>query len=1160
MSPVLPCLAAFALAGSPYAPVLRVNCGGGPVVVAGQLGFQADQPYAPGGFGYEGGTTVTVASANGAVFVGAWQSPWKPLHERAREGFAAYRFDVPNRDYLVRLHLSEIVLHGPGLRTFDLLVEGIPAVTDLDLSERFGIQYAAVLSAFVSVSDGRLDIEAAGADPALLSAIEVLGAPPQLPLPAALAGVTARGGYGRNIVSWDDPMDPAAAMVTVYRAADPAGPFAPVATVPVAPTRWFDDAVLPGQTWHYRVEPKNAALAAGPTSAPVAATTLASAKLPVFEILIDPENQKIIDEIIQSDPKEEVPATFVYDGRSWSVGVRYRGGGSRTYSKKSWEVKFPPEDTFFGQTSLNLKAHFIDGFHMREPLAIELFQWIGHPVSRQQLVHLRVNGEYRGVYDSIEQVEVEYLKARDRDPDITIYKCDSNLFLLPDPAQYELYYEKKTNKGSGHGDLIAFLELVNLTPEEEFENAIADVFDLDDYLGYLAAVAYLADVDSVRHNTYLLHDESLDRWELVTWDNDVTWGGFQNSPNENLPIDFGTETAGPPPYNALKSRVLAVPSLRWRYVEKLRALLKGPFGPEGIAEALSGMHVALQGDAPADPFDLGFESDEPFADGPMQMLAFATARKAILEAAMTGYQPATAPTKVWINELLADNDAGAVDEAGENEDWIELYNASPSAVDVSGHHLTDDIGEPAKFALPPGTVIPAYGRLLLFADGQPEQGPTHLPFKLSKAGEEIGLFAPDGETLLDFVHFRPLPPDVSYGRTADAGPFFAVLSTPTPGAPNEAGGNLPPWITWVEHDPPAPAAKESVTVRALIADSDGLFSAILRHRVGAGPFAATPMSLTDFDRYEATVAAAPSGSVVEYYVEATDSLGKSATAPGGAPDEVFSYTVVSPPPLGLRIGEVMADNVSTLADEAGGFDDWIEVTNTSLAAVDLSGMFLTDDGADPTKWAFPPGAVIAPQSSLIVWADGDPAEGPLHASFKLSKTGEEVWLVLNDGITPIDGFSFGPQMADASFGRLLETNDSLFVLLDPSPGLPNVPAPGGHTRFDAGNLPNSGVGLEGASPAVTGAAARYAMTGAPALSACHLLLGFSSLLQPAGAAGTLLLAPVWIVPFSADASGGADLILPIPDDASLPGVSFLVQVHAAGAGLSNAVASTISGQ
>ncbi len=51
----------------------------------------------------------------------------------------------------------------------------------------------------------------------------------------------------------------------------------------------------------------------------------------------------------------------------------------------------------------------------------------------------------------------------------------------------------------------------------------------------------------------------------------------------------------------------------------------------------------------------------------------------------------------------------------------------------------------------------------------------------------------------------------------------------------------------------------------------------------------------------------------------------------------------------LYVNEFLASNDSCYADEHGDYDDWIEIYNAGSAAVDIGGMFITDDLTDPTR-------------------------------------------------------------------------------------------------------------------------------------------------------------------------------------------------------------------
>jgi len=83
----------------------------------------------------------------------------------------------------------------------------------------------------------------------------------------------------------------------------------------------------------------------------------------------------------------------------------------------------------------------------------------------------------------------------------------------------------------------------------------------------------------------------------------------------------------------------------------------------------------------------------------------------------------------------------------------------------------------------PITIAPGQHKLF-WADGDVEQGPNHTSFKLSRSGEDLGLYDIDGTTLIDGLSFGPQTNDVSYGRTIDGAGQWQFLDSPSPGTAN----------------------------------------------------------------------------------------------------------------------------------------------------------------------------------------------------------------------------------------------------------------------------------------------------------------------------------------------------------------------------------------
>jgi hypothetical protein len=116
------------------------------------------------------------------------------------------------------------------------------------------------------------------------------------------------------------------------------------------------------------------------------------------------------------------------------------------------------------------------------------------------------------------------------------------------------------------------------------------------------------------------------------------------------------------------------------------------------------------------------------------------------------------------------------------------------------------------------------------------------------------------------------------------------------------------------------------------------------------------------------------------------------------------------------INELMPVNTTTIADNYGEFDDWIELFNLTGSAIDLSGYYLSDSKKEPSKWQFPAGTSIAGNGYLIIWTDKDTTQFGLHANFKLSSSGEEVLLSKPD-VMVIDKVVFPAQDIELSFSR-----------------------------------------------------------------------------------------------------------------------------------------------
>ncbi len=145
----------------------------------------------------------------------------------------------------------------------------------------------------------------------------------------------------------------------------------------------------------------------------------------------------------------------------------------------------------------------------------------------------------------------------------------------------------------------------------------------------------------------------------------------------------------------------------------------------------------------------------------------------------------------------------------------------------------------------------------------------------------------------------------------------------------------------------------------------------------------------------------------------------------------------------LYINEFMANNSSCCPDKDGGkdeFDDWIEIYNPGNTAIDIGGMYFSQDKAEPLGYQIPKAdsllTTIQPGGYLLLWADGSPKQGVLHLKFKLNQNGEYIGLYYEDG-RKIDGVKFGKQIENVSYGRETDGDPNWKVFSEPTPGKPN---------------------------------------------------------------------------------------------------------------------------
>jgi Spy/CpxP family protein refolding chaperone len=299
----------------------------------------------------------------------------------------------------------------------------------------------------------------------------------------------------------------------------------------------------------------------------------------------------------------EVPATLTVDGRSYpEVGVGFRGMSSFMMlspgSKRSLNLSLDAvkgKQRLQGYRALNLLNAHSDPSFLHSILYSHIArQYI--PAPKANLVKLVINGESWGLYVNVQQFDQEFLAENYPSTAGTRWKVpgspngDGGLrYLGEEIAPYKERYDRKNGSGEGAWRaLIRLCRTLEQTPPEELEAALAPMLDLDEALWFLALDVALVNGDGywTRASDYSLFLDSANRFHLVAHDFNEIFGPGGGGPGGGGPGMGGGRGGGGGGSSVtldplvglndakkpLRSKLLAVPALRKRYLQRVRTI------------------------------------------------------------------------------------------------------------------------------------------------------------------------------------------------------------------------------------------------------------------------------------------------------------------------------------------------------------------------------------------------------------------------------------------------------------------------------------------------------------------------------------------------------------------------------------------------------------
>lgn len=404
-------------------------------------------------------------------------------------------------------------------------------------------------------------------------------------------------------------------------------------------------------------------------------------------------------------------------------------------------------------------------------------------------------------------------------------------------------------------------------------------------------------------------------------------------------------------------------------------------------------------------------------------------------------------TKVVITEVMSSNSLTILDGFGFSSDWIEFYNSGDEVINLKNAGLSTNIDEPMNWVFPDFEIGPKEYKIV-YASGLDEKdsaGNLHLNFKLNAELGETLYFTSALGTLISEIVLPPLNSDISFGMNEDG--VWLYFNHPTPNQKNgKDGQESSDFTTYIES--PLRITEYMIDNRSVLYDEDGDFvDWVELFNDSPEPFSLAQLFFSDdktdlrkwafpdieiapgaylliyasgkdkvsenihtnfrltenetlviSNHYSEVLVELPVDPLIEdisrgvedgewvYFSEPTP--GKENTTHGYKEELKPSSKVWD-----VAINEVMARNVSFLADADGNYYDWIELRNNTNQAINLKGYTLSKDLEQGPSFVFTD-YLLPARGYAVFFADeevGTVGAGS-HVPFSLSASGETLFL------------------------------------------------------------------------------------------------------------------------------------------------------------------------
>ena len=354
----------------------------------------------------------------------------------------------------------------------------------------------------------------------------------------------------------------------------------------------------------------------------------------------------------------EVPALVTVDGRDYpDVGIHFRGLSSYMFagdgSKRSLNLSFnfvDEDQRLLGYRTLNLLNAASDPTFLRAVFYAHVAREF-IPAPKMNFVRVVINGENWGIYANAQQFNTDFANdwfgtrsgARWKVPGNPGGRAGMEYFGEDVDAYRGMYDIRSADRDESWSDLIGMFRVLNETPLEQLEERLSPLLDIDGVLRFLALEVALVNGDGywARASDYSIYQDETGRFHVIPHDiNEALMaegggggrggrggfggggfpgggfpgGGFGGGGGVQLDPLTGLNDSSKP----LRSRLLAVPALREKYLGYVREIAENWLDWEKVEPLLAGYRELIGPDVARDTrklyateaFDTGYDGGE----------------------------------------------------------------------------------------------------------------------------------------------------------------------------------------------------------------------------------------------------------------------------------------------------------------------------------------------------------------------------------------------------------------------------------------------------------------------------------------------------------------------------------------------------------------------